>query len=225
MNIPSWEKSAKCEMTREERKAVEEKVSEIITELDLRDMKYRIQQIAYIQDWLNGNVSYDTGYQYSNRTAYSGLIDGSTVCTGYCEIGLEFCKQLNIPCEVFYCEYKDEDIGLVTHVALVVQMENELWYYWDITSINPLDEALLIGTTDSKRHFGNIVKDSPGYTDISKYQIDEQNYFGRYNLDDFITDEEKSILTHERTKVSPEITKSYIQKETSNSLFNKRRFP
>lgn len=212
-NMLEWEQKTDCVMTSEQRTFVEEKVCELIDELDLRDME-RPKQIMTIQNWVNENIEYDYEFRRSYRTAYSGLMNGSTVCVGYCAIGHEFCKQLEIPCEIVFCGFDDEDGYETTHVVLLVQMENELWYYWDITAAMGYGNDLLMGYQDAEIVLGGISKyDFYSDGNVGDRQIAEMNYFHDYSINDYI--EESAFINTVRRylKHFSRISNTYTYRE------------
>lgn len=158
--------TGKCYQTKEEQEYVTKRVSEIIDELNING-KNRVNQLYKINEWMKNNIEYDHEKVdldiNDRRTAYSALINGFTVCTGYSQLAKEFCRQLDIP-----CDYVEGSIPLGgKHETVIVQMENDLWYYWD-----PTDDIFLVGE-DNK--FMNTVNVTNHY-DISKNEISKDDY-------------------------------------------------
>lgn len=74
-----------------------------------------------VYDWIYDNIEYDSSLQ--NKTVYTALTTGKTICNGYAEIFRALCKNLDMSCEMIYGE---------NHVWNRVMIDGQ-WLYTDIT--------------------------------------------------------------------------------------------
>lgn len=166
-------KQENCYQTKEQQFYVTTRVSEIIRELKLKE-RNTYTQVVMVDDWIHDNIKYDTEkvkeHIGSRRTAYSALANGYTVCVGFSQLGMEFCKQLGIPCEYVGCVTRDTNIG---HEMLIVEI-NSLWYYWDITA---RDKYLLGGEKINKEYKIDVIK---SYYDNSEKTVAQKDFVESY---------------------------------------------
>lgn len=166
----AYMRAENCYQSEEQRAFVSDKVSEIIDELGI-ETKDRYNQITAINEWLKKNVTYDHQEWKKNitsrRTAYSALTDGVTVCSGYIQLGREFCQQLDIPSD--YVRVMD---GNDAHGVLMVQMEDGKYYYWD-----PTNDRCLIGAET----LGMKALTSTSYYNNGKNKVSDKSYVDQYN--------------------------------------------
>lgn len=166
----AYMRAENCYQTQEQREYVAEAVAEIIDELGI-EAKDRYNQITAINKWLKKNVEYD--HQEwdkdiaSRRTAYSALTDGITVCSGYIQLGREFCLQLDIPSD--YVRVMD---GNDAHGILMVQMEDGEYYYWD-----PTNDRCLIGAET----LGMKALTSTNYYNNRNNTVSNKSYIEKYS--------------------------------------------
>lgn len=172
----------KCYQNAAQQEYVSERVTEIIEELRLKD-RNTYTQINMIDKWIHENIEYDheKADQFVNfrRTAYSGLKNGYTVCVGFSQLGMEFCRQLGIPCEYVYCKYDNNE--RTTHVMLIVEIETpdgkNQWYYWDITSKG----KTLFGEEYANVFFDMIAK-TTSYYNNTKNKVAKNSYEEDYDV-------------------------------------------
>ncbi|MEH2932552.1 transglutaminase domain-containing protein [Candidatus Ventrimonas sp. KK005] len=80
------------------RAVFQENASQIISEAQNLSSDYEKEK--FVHDKLTERVSYDLGAEM-NQSAYSALVNGSTVCAGYARAFQYLLQQLGIPC--YYC--------------------------------------------------------------------------------------------------------------------------
>ena len=90
--------------TKEQEDAVDEKVTEIIDELDPDSKATTYERIKDIHDYIVNKVSYkediaqlDTNESLVYHSTYSALVGGKSVCQGYASAFLRLCREEGIP--------------------------------------------------------------------------------------------------------------------------------
>lgn len=176
VNEEAYMRTELCYQTKEEQAYVSGTVSAIINELNLKN-KNTYTRITLVNEWISKNLQYDfAGYLSGvneNRTAYKGLFYGRTVCSGYSQLAMEFCRQLGINAEYVKCLYYGDD-NKEAHGLLLVEVEVDngetKWYYWDPTSGHELcgSEYLKL------KRYEPLYKTE--YYDISNLNISEKDY-------------------------------------------------
>lgn len=161
-----------CYQSEKQREYVSERVTEIIKELRL-DERNTFSAIWLINNQMKENIEYDhehlRDFNGSRRTAYCALKNGYTVCVGYSQLTMEFCKQLDIPCEYVHLWFKNTyDIY---HIINMVYMEDTgKWYYWD-----PTYGIVLIGSEYAEVIYRGI-KTKTSYYDNTEKEVAEDDY-------------------------------------------------
>ena len=112
----------------EQELAVEEKVQEILSELNIYDSD-RETQIRSIYTYVTGNVKYDNMiYETFNvHSAYAAAIEGKAVCQGYSLLLYRLLQEIGIKNRMVAGE-----AGGVGHVWNIVEMDGR-WYNLDAT--------------------------------------------------------------------------------------------
>lgn len=112
----------------EQELAVEEKVQEILSELNIYDSD-RETQIRSIYAYVTGNVKYDNMiYETFNvHSAYAAAIEGKAVCQGYSLLLYRLLQEIGIKNRMV-----PGDAGGVGHVWNIVEMDGR-WYNLDAT--------------------------------------------------------------------------------------------
>ncbi len=92
------------------------------------------QKVRFVHDYICNMVTYDHATadrlvpkELEKRSAYDGLAEGSTVCSGYALLFQRFMERLDIPCK-YYTGY----IRGGAHAWNIVYLDG-LWYHIDCT--------------------------------------------------------------------------------------------
>ncbi|MCQ2613306.1 MAG: hypothetical protein MJ183_06865 [Treponemataceae bacterium] len=88
-------------------------------------------KIKYVHDYLTDNIDYVSDSPY-NQSAYSALVRGETVCSGYAHAFHYIMQQMGIPCSVI-----EGDAG-GPHVWNIVKNEDGTYYGIDVTWDDPI---------------------------------------------------------------------------------------
>ena len=122
--------------SKENIKAINEKVDEVINSMDLNSKSTR-DKIKIIHDYIINNTEYDSlktnnikDNTYKSNTAYGVMIEGKGICSGYSDTMKIFLDKLNI---VNYKVSNDE------HIWNVVMLD-EGWLHLDLTWDDPISE-------------------------------------------------------------------------------------
>jgi transglutaminase/protease-like cytokinesis protein 3 len=111
--------------TKEETEYVYETVAGIIT-ANIQVKSYSDEdKYQWIYDYIIDHVNYD--YSYINKTAYTALKNGSTICGGYSSLYYVFAKELGLNSRI---AYGNTSAGY--HAWNLVPL-NGVWYYMDST--------------------------------------------------------------------------------------------
>ena len=122
--------------SKENIKAINERVDEVINSMDLNSKSTR-DKIKIIHDYIINNTEYDSlktnnikDNTYKSNTAYGVMIEGKGICSGYSDTMKIFLDKLNI---VNYKVSNDE------HIWNVVMLD-EGWLHLDLTWDDPISE-------------------------------------------------------------------------------------
>lgn len=107
---------------------VNSKVKEIISNMELTG-KTTYEKIKIIHDYITKNVSYDNTYK--NYSAYSALINKSTVCNGYALLTYKMLTAADIPCK-YVTGFTNINDVTQEHAWNLVKVDGN-WYNMDIT--------------------------------------------------------------------------------------------
>lgn len=179
-NESIYAKVNNCFQTKNQREYVTKKVAEIIEEFNLKSDDAPLA-IFFFDGWIGENIKYDDehfmDFVGSRRTAYSALTEGYTVCVGFAQLVMEFCRQLDIPCE--YVHLWDKSETEFSHIINMVYIEEtESWYYWDATS-----GTVLIGSQYAENIYRDIEKQTCYYNNSDK-KVDTLGYSDRLLMDE-----------------------------------------
>lgn len=114
---------------------IDAKVKTLVPTLISSDMSDVAKEKA-IHDWLIKHVAYDS--TLNQRTAYTALTTGKTVCTGYAMLMEKMLNQAGIKCYIIAGNLSDPSSNLPNtekenHVWNLVQINNQ-WYHVDVTN-------------------------------------------------------------------------------------------
>ena len=93
------------------------------------------EKIKYYNDVLAARITYDLDGYYSGsakHSPYHGLVEGSSVCTGYAESFFNLCYYSGIPCAVSDCVSEYSVNGLSDHKISMVNVDG-CWKEVDVT--------------------------------------------------------------------------------------------
>lgn len=114
---------------------IDERVKALVPTLISSDMSDVAKEKA-IHDWLIKHVAYD--YTLNQRTAYTALTTGKTVCTGYAMLMEKMLNQVGIKSYII-AGYLSDTVSSIpktekeNHVWNLVQINNK-WYHVDVTN-------------------------------------------------------------------------------------------
>ncbi|QVK06145.1 MAG6410 family transglutaminase-related lipoprotein [Mycoplasma mycoides] len=94
-----------------------------------------LEQITKAYDWITKEVKFDynVANSYDNQTAYSALVNKSTVCTGYAKGFQMLMDELGILSALITSDVSPRDLSGVKHIWNLVEIDGE-WYHLDATS-------------------------------------------------------------------------------------------
>ncbi|MCK8462150.1 lipoprotein [Mycoplasma capricolum subsp. capricolum] len=94
-----------------------------------------LEKITKAYDWMTKEVKFDYNISnsYDNQSAYSALVNKSTVCTGYAKGFQMLMDELGISCTLITSDISPRDPNGVKHVWNLVEIDGE-WYHLDTTS-------------------------------------------------------------------------------------------
>lgn len=114
--------------------------SEILNENEISQAKAKAKEITkdwhHLSDfqkalkayeWITSNVKYNDRGNMDDQTAYSSLIELSSVCTGYTKGYKMLLDELGVPCQFIYGRYNG-----ISHIWNLVEIEGK-WYHVDAT--------------------------------------------------------------------------------------------
>ena len=107
-------------------KFLNEYISLLIEKLKLNDLKSDEEKISVVHDYIVTIVKYDndaTSDDLEEHSAYAGLFNDTTVCSGYALLNYKILTDLGVKCRV---------ITTPTHAWNIVQLNNK-WYHLDLT--------------------------------------------------------------------------------------------
>lgn len=119
--------------TAEQAKAVDEKVSEIISGMGL-GRKTDYEKLTEIYQYICSNTKYVEGEDGDNikRTAYGALIEGEAVCQGYSLALYRLLLEAGIDNRIIYGKAVQPGVGEGPHTWNIVELYGQ-YYYVDIT--------------------------------------------------------------------------------------------
>lgn len=107
-----------------EESIVDTKVDEILKTLNVSDLD-NYSKIVAVNSFIIKNVSYDN--KMKNKSAYTALTKGSTICRGYVLLAYKMLVTLDVPVRVITGTGNGQ-----AHTWLIVKI-NDYWYNLDIT--------------------------------------------------------------------------------------------
>ena len=118
----------------EQEAVVDMRIAELLTQINLENMKDDYEKIRTIYNWVSTNVVYD--YDHLNnepeyqtmRTAFGALIDGTAVCQGYACLLYRLALELGIDARVITGQGNGEN-----HAWNIITPGDGLYYYLDST--------------------------------------------------------------------------------------------
>ena len=111
--------------TKEETQFVHSKVADIVAANKQVQSYTDEDKYEWIYDYIIDHVCYD--YTYTNKTAYTALKSGTTICGGYSSLYYVFAKELGLSCRI---AYGDTTGGY--HAWNLSYLDGE-WYFTDST--------------------------------------------------------------------------------------------
>lgn len=102
---------------------------------DMWSLSDATAQVKYAHDYLTANVSYDLNSAY-NQTAYSALVNGSSVCAGYSRAFQYMMQKMDIRCGYISGTSKTS-AGSGNHAWNIVELDGE-FYAMDVTWDDPI---------------------------------------------------------------------------------------
>lgn len=133
--------------TKEEIKAVDAKVDELIIKL-IKDGMEDEEKIKAIHDYIIDHAEYDINWDpkkeekhentYRSNTAYGALLQEHAICNGYTDAMAIFLSKLNIP-NYKIATKKDNDQESKGHVWNAVKV-NDTWLHLDLTWDDPVSK-------------------------------------------------------------------------------------
>jgi|GEM_PF-1265979 len=114
---------------------IDENVKTLVPTIITSDMNAIAKETA-IHDWLIKHVSYD--FTLKQRTAYTALTTGKTVCSGYAMLMEKMLSQAGVKSYIIAGHLSQNDSGIPNseqenHVWNLVQLNNQ-WYHVDVTN-------------------------------------------------------------------------------------------
>ncbi|QVK07007.1 MAG6410 family transglutaminase-related lipoprotein [Mycoplasma mycoides] len=111
-----------------------QEAKKIVKEQGWKDLPV-LEQITKAYDWMTKEVKFDynVANSYDNQTAYSALVNKSTVCTGYAKGFQMLMDELGILSTLITSDVSPRDLSGVKHVWNLVEIDGE-WYHLDATS-------------------------------------------------------------------------------------------
>ncbi len=121
--------------TKEQEDYIDEKVKALVPTLITSDMSDVAKEKA-LHDWLINHVSYD--FTLNQRTAYTALTTGKTVCTGYAMLMYKMLNLAGIKSYIIAGNLSETSSSIPNaewenHVWNLVQIDNQ-WYHVDVTN-------------------------------------------------------------------------------------------
>lgn len=150
---------------------VTNKISEIITALDLRNpQKSEYEKVSQIYDYIMDSITYDTyNYTYNQTTfmpmytVYYALTSGKGVCQAYALLFYRLCREVGI--EARLISGNDNESGVATHGWNIVRI-GDYYYNVDATWDDEISDRrmyFLKNTADFSGHSRNKSCNSTAY--------------------------------------------------------------
>ena len=150
--------------TREQEAAVEEKVKQVLADLDLPQSAGAYEKIAAVHDYLATHTAYDTVHRKNEHyhiksTVYGALVYGRAACQGYAVTACRLLRELDVPCCVITGTLTYPDGSAEAHAWNLTAIDGQ-WYNLDVT----------MDVQDGTRtHFLCTDADLPAYTRDAQY--------------------------------------------------------
>lgn len=111
-----------------------QEAKKIVKEQGWKDLPL-LEQITKAYDWITKEVKFDYSIanSYDNQSAYSALVNKSTVCTGYAKGFQMLMDELGILSALITSDVSPRDLSGVKHIWNLVEIDGE-WYHLDATS-------------------------------------------------------------------------------------------
>jgi len=119
------------------------------------------EKVKYYNDVLADRITYDMeGYQTGNtkRSPYYGLVEGSSVCTGYAEAFFNLCYYSGISCAVSDCVSQYSADGASDHKISMVNLDGrwkEVDVTWNDAGSNVSYDYFMVDLDDTWQHHIN----------------------------------------------------------------------
>ncbi len=107
-----------------EEKEIDKKIDETLKKLNLKDAD-NYKKIDAVNRYIVDSVSYDKSMQ--NKSAYTAIVKGSTICRGYVLLAYKLLYKLDVPVKIITGKGSGQP-----HTWLIVKI-NDYWYNLDIT--------------------------------------------------------------------------------------------
>lgn len=107
-----------------EEKEIDKKINEILEKLNLKDAD-SYKKIDAVNRYVVDSVSYDKSMQ--DKSAYTAIAKGSTICRGYVLLAYKMLNKLDVPVRIITGKGSGQP-----HTWLIVKI-NDYWYNLDIT--------------------------------------------------------------------------------------------
>ncbi len=140
--------------TKEEEEFIDSKVKTLVASLTTPSMSYLTKETA-IHNWIVNNVSYD--YTLQQRTAYTALTTGKTVCMGYAMLMEKMLNQAGIDSKIV-----TGNIPQGYHAWNMVKLDND-WYYIDVTGDWATGSTIPQNKTENEMIQNNYVWDKTSF--------------------------------------------------------------
>ncbi|WP_434341866.1 transglutaminase domain-containing protein [Mycoplasma putrefaciens] len=151
-----------------------------------------LERLTKAYEWITKNVKYDYTREnlFKNQSAYSALVERSTVCTGYAKGFQMICEELGIPCKVKEGSSSREANSEVKHAWNVVELDGD-WYYVDPTSdrVEPRDTK----KTTEFRFFLNNDNDFHKKDDFNREKNEKSVKFRNFKIPNFVNTVEDTL--------------------------------
>ena len=155
--------------TQEDITKIEEKMNQIINELNINNYNSINDKIRVFHDYLASTNKYDKAKEINNSdyhsdTAIGTLFEGYSICSGYSDTMAIFLSKLNL-----------ENVKVITkkHVWNAVKI-NDTWYHIDLT----WDDPIVYNGDDIISHdYFLITTDELLRKDVSEHDFDKDLYY------------------------------------------------
>lgn len=119
--------------TKKQTEKVEAKVASALRSLNINKLT-DYGKVKAIHDYIVNLISYDDTYRY--YSAYSGIVNKSTVCNGYALLFYKMVKEAGVPCR--YVTGTAVTNGEISNHAWNIVKLDKKWYNVDITWDDPI---------------------------------------------------------------------------------------